>query len=276
MKFEHFMQVGELQIGGGAPPVIVAGLCVIESEALLRETAGALVEACGTAGLSLILKASFDKANRSAMHSFRGPGLEEGLAILGRVGAEFSVPVTTDVHAVEQVGAVAEVVDLLQVPAFLCRQTDLLVACAASGRPVNVKKGQFMAPWDMRHVVEKLNEGGCDQVLLTERGSSFGYNRLVVDMAGLENMRSLGVPVCFDATHAVQLPGAAAQGTGGDREAAPRLARAAVAAGVDAVFFETHPTPSKALSDSATALPLHQVPELLQQLAAIDVALRER
>ena len=276
MKFEHFMQLGDLRVGGGGPPVIIAGLCVIESEELLRETARVLVEACQEAGLPLVLKASFDKANRSALGSFRGPGLEEGLAILGRIRAEFSVPVTTDVHAPEQAEAVAEAVDLLQVPAFLCRQTDLLVACAATGRPVNVKKGQFMAPWDMRHVVEKLQSSGCHQVLLTERGSSFGYNRLVVDMAGLEAMRALGVPVCFDATHSVQLPGAAAQGTGGDREAAPRLARAAVAAGVDAVFFETHPTPEKALSDSATALPLQEVPRLLKQLAAIDGVLRER
>lgn len=276
MKFEHFMQLGDLRVGAGGPPVVIAGLCVIESEELLRETARVLVEACQEAVLPLVLKASFDKANRSALGSFRGPGLEEGLAILGRIRAEFSVPVTTDVHAPEQAEAVAEAVDLLQVPAFLCRQTDLLVACAATGRPVNVKKGQFMAPWDMRHVVEKLQSSGCHQVLLTERGSSFGYNRLVVDMAGLEAMRALGVPVCFDATHSVQLPGAAAQGTGGDREAAPRLARAAVAAGVDAVFFETHPTPEKALSDSATALPLQEVPRLLKQLAAIDGVLRER
>ena len=276
MKFEHFVQVGDHQIGGGGPPVVLAGLCVIESEDLLRQTAGALVKACEEAGLALILKASFDKANRSAIGSFRGPGMKEGLAILGRVGSEFSIPVTTDVHTAEQADAVAEVVDLLQVPAFLCRQTDLLVACAATGRPVNVKKGQFMAPWDMRHVVDKLQSAGCEQVMLTERGSSFGYNRLVVDMAGLESMRSLGVPVCFDATHAVQLPGAAAQGTGGDRDAAPRLARAAVAAGVDAVFFETHPTPSEALSDSATALPLSEVPVLLKQLAAIDGALGGR
>ena len=275
MKFEHFVQVGDHQIGGGGPPVILAGLCVIESEELLRETAEALAKACSQAGLPLVLKASFDKANRSSVNSFRGPGLEEGLAILGRVGAELSIPLTTDVHTVAQAEAVAEVVDLLQVPAFLCRQTDLLVACAATGRPVNVKKGQFMAPWDMRHVVEKLNHAGCKQVLLTERGTSFGYNRLVVDMAGLEHMRSLGVPVCFDATHSVQLPGAAAHGTGGDRAAAPRLARAAVASGVDAVFFETHPSPKEALSDSATALPLDEVPALLRQIAAIDGILRE-
>lgn len=276
MKFAQSIEVGGVKIGGGEAPVVIAGLCVIESEALLMQTAIALKEACERAGLRLILKASFDKANRSALDSFRGPGIREGLEILERAKRELDVPVTTDVHAPDQVERVAEVADLLQVPAFLCRQTDLLVACARSGRPVNVKKGQFMAPWDMGHVVEKLHLSGGKEVMLTERGTSFGYNRLVVDMAGLEDMRALGAPVCFDATHSTQLPGAAKTGTGGNREAAPRLARAAIAAGVDALFFETHPNPAEALSDGATALPLQSISALLEQVSSIDAALRER
>jgi len=270
------VQIQDFSIGGGGPLVIVAGMCVIESEALLMETGAALLAACERAGLPLILKASFDKANRSTLTAFRGPGLVEGLDILKRVKAALSVPVTTDVHQPEQAKAVAEVVDLLQIPAFLCRQTDLLVACAETGLPVNVKKGQFMAPWDMGHVVDKLRSSGCQQVLLTDRGTSFGYNRLVSDIPGLAQMRTLGAPVCFDATHSVQLPGAAKAGTGGNSAAAPALARAAVAAGVDAVFLECHPQPSLARSDSATALSLQQLPALLAQLAAIDALVRGR
>lgn len=270
------VQIQDFSIGGGGPLVIVAGMCVIESEALLMETGAALLAACESAGLPLILKASFDKANRSTLTAFRGPGLVEGLDILKRVKTALNLPVTTDVHHPEQANAVAEVVDLLQIPAFLCRQTDLLVACAETGLPVNVKKGQFMAPWDMGHVVDKLKSSGCQEVLLTDRGTSFGYNRLVSDIPGLAQMRTLGAPVCFDATHSVQLPGAAKAGTGGNSAAAPALARAAVAAGVDAVFLECHPQPPLARSDSATALSLQQLPALLAQLAAIDALVRER
>jgi 2-dehydro-3-deoxyphosphooctonate aldolase (KDO 8-P synthase) len=276
MQSVQSLQIQDLKIGENGPLVVIAGMCVIESEALLMETGEGLVLACEKAGLPLILKASFDKANRSAMDAFRGPGLKEGLAVLQRVKRALGVPITTDVHLPEQADAVAEVADLLQVPAFLCRQTDLLVACAKTGRPVNVKKGQFMAPWDMRHVVDKLHSSGCSQVMLTERGVSFGYNRLVCDIPGLAQMRGLGTPVCFDATHSVQQPGALQGGSGGDASAAPALARAAVAAGVDAVFFECHPQPALARSDAATALSLAQVGALLEQLSAIDGLLRER
>jgi len=270
------MQIQDIEIGGEGPLVVIAGMCVIEEERLLLETGEALVQACDNAGLPLILKASFDKANRTSLSAFRGPGLEEGLSILQRVKEALGVPITTDVHLPEQASTVAEVADLLQVPAFLCRQTDLLVACAKTGQPVNVKKGQFMAPWDMAHVVEKLRSSGCSQVLLTERGVSFGYNRLVCDIPGLSQMRDLGVPVCFDATHSVQKPGAGKGASGGDAAAAPALARAAVAAGVDAVFLECHPQPALARSDAATALALTQVGPLLEQLSAIDGLLRER
>lgn len=270
------VKIQDFEIGGDGPLVVIAGLCVIESEDLLMETGAALLSACQQAGLSLVLKASFDKANRSCLESFRGPGLTAGLRILKKVKTELGVPVTTDVHRADQAQAVAEVVDLLQVPAFLCRQTDLLVACAETGLPVNVKKGQFMAPWDMGNVVNKLHASGCKEVLLTDRGTSFGYNRLVSDLPGLAQMRDLGVPVCFDATHSVQLPGASKTGTGGIAGAAPALARAAVAVGVDAVFLECHPQPALARSDSATAMALSQVPQLLTQLAAIDALVRER
>lgn len=270
------VQIQDFEIGGDGPLVIIAGLCVIESEALLMETGAALVAACAQAGLPLVLKASFDKANRSRLDAFRGPGLEKGLAVLKRVKSALGVPVTTDVHAPDQAQAVAQVVDMLQVPAFLCRQTDLLVACAKTGLPVNVKKGQFMAPWDMGHVVNKLRASGCAQILLTDRGTSFGYNRLVSDLPGLAQMREMGVPVCFDATHSAQLPGASPAGTGGVPGAGPVLARAAVAAGVEALFLECHPRPALARSDSATAMALSKVPDLLVQLAAIDALVRER
>jgi len=222
---------------------------------------------CAAAGVPLIFKASFDKANRSSASGFRGPGLP-GLGALAAVKERLGLPITTDVHLPEQAQPVAQVADLLQVPAFLCRQTDLLEACAASGKPVNVKKGQFMAPWDMRGTLSKMQ--GASGVMLTERGSSFGYNNLVADMRSLPAMRALGVPVCFDATHAVQLPGAAGDSSGGQREYAPVLARAAVAAGVDALFLEVHPSPEQGLSDAATMLPLSELPALLATLVEID------
>jgi len=267
--------VGEITIGGGRPLVLVAGMCVIESEESLLKLGHRLCEITERVGIPLVFKASFDKANRTSVSAFRGPGLEEGLAILERVRGRLGVPVTTDVHMPTQAKAVAEVVDLLQVPAFLCRQTDLLLACAETGRPVNVKKGQFLAPWDMGPVVEKLKVQGCQSVMLTERGTTFGYNGLVVDFRSLPEMARHGTPVCFDATHSVQKPGGNKTHTGGDRDLAPVLARAAVAVGVDAVFMEVHETPETALSDGPNSLRLSDVEGLLSELVALDALVKQ-
>lgn len=269
------ISVGEVSIGGGGPLVLIAGMCVIESEDALLDVGHKLRETCERLGMPFVLKASFDKANRTSLGAYRGPGLEQGLAILERVRGELGVAITTDVHLPSQTHAVADVVDLLQVPAFLCRQTDLLVACAETGLPVNVKKGQFMAPWDMGAVVEKLRTSGCSSVLLTERGTSFGYNELVVDFRSFPELAALGAPVCFDATHAVQKPGGHKTHSGGDRELAPVLARAAVAAGVDALFIEVHETPESALSDGPNSLHLSDVEALLSQLLALDAAVKQ-
>jgi 2-dehydro-3-deoxyphosphooctonate aldolase (KDO 8-P synthase) len=225
------------------------------------------------ARVPFVYKSSYDKANRSALDSYRGPGLREGLRILRRVRETLGCPILSDVHLPAEVPDAAEVLDLLQIPAFLCRQTDLVVACARSGRPVNVKKGQFVAPWDMRNVVTKLRASGCDRVLLTERGASFGYNNLVVDFRSLHIMRGLGTPVVFDATHAVQLPGAEGTRSGGERQYVPALARAAVAFGVDALFMEVHPDPDRAPSDGPTMLPLDWLPHVLDEVQAISAAL---
>ncbi len=260
-------------MGAGCPLVVVGGMCVLESEDLLVEVGAALGESCARLGLGFVLKASFDKANRTALDAYRGPGIQEGLGILARVKERLQVPVLTDVHTPLQVAPVAQVVDMIQVPAFLCRQTDLLVACAQSGRPVNVKKGQFMAPGDMGPVVDKLTGSGATEVMLTERGVSFGYNELVVDMRGFSVLASHGTPVCFDATHAVQRPGGGGTHSTGDRQHVPALARAAVAAGVDAVFMEVHPNPDRALSDGPNSLYLEEVPALLAQLQALDSVL---
>ncbi len=261
-------------IGEGGPLCVVAGPCVLESTELAQEICAGLVQACGALGLQLVFKASFDKANRTSVAGLRGPGLAEGLDMLSAVRERFGVPVTTDVHLPNQVPEVASKVDLLQVPAFLCRQTDLLQACGRSGRPVNIKKGQFQAPWDMAGAVDKVRSAGGTAVMVTERGSTFGYNNLVADMRSLPEIRRLGVPVCFDATHAVQLPGAQGTASGGQREMAPVLARAAVAAGVDAIFLEVHPDPEQSPSDAATILPLGDVPDLLKMLTAIDQVVR--
>lgn len=232
----------------------------------MASTVSALAEKYG---YPYIFKASFDKANRTSANSERGSGIEEGLAILARVKSELGLPVTTDIHLPEQAAIAASVVDILQIPAFLCRQSDLLEAAAATGKPVNVKKGQFLAPWDTRNIVEKLRAFDADGIMLTERGTSFGYNTLVVDMPGLETMRSYGVPVCFDATHSAQRPGGAGETTGGVRESIPAMARAAVAVGIDALFLETHPDPEHALSDAATQWPLDRLEGLLESLARI-------
>lgn len=270
-------QVGDVTVGGGQL-FLIAGPCVIESEAHALTMAEAIANVARSKGIPYIFKASYDKANRTSVRSFRGPGLEEGLRILRKVSSTANVPVLTDVHQAEDVSRVAAAVDVLQIPAFLCRQTDLLAAAGRSGRAVNVKKGQFVAPWDMRHAVEKVRESGGERVFLTERGSSFGYNNLVVDMRSLAIMRQIA-PVVFDATHSVQLPSTEANGgapakSGGQPEYIPLLSRAAVAAGVDGVFMEVHDNPGQAKSDGANALDLKLLPDVLDQLLAIHRSLR--
>jgi 2-dehydro-3-deoxyphosphooctonate aldolase (KDO 8-P synthase) len=251
---------------------LVAGPCVIESEDHLLRTGEAIKEACTDHQVPFILKSSYDKANRSSGRSFRGPGLQEGLRILQRVKEKLGVPVLSDVHEVDQVLAAAEVLDIIQIPAFLCRQTDLLLAAARTGKPVNVKKGQFLAPWDAGNIVEKLRSAGSEQIILTERGTSFGYHNLVVDIRSLPVMRSLGYPVLFDATHSLQLPGGAGQASSGQAEFIPYLARAAVAAGVDGLFMEVHPDPANAPSDGPNMLRLDALPGLLRQVIGIQRA----
>jgi 2-dehydro-3-deoxyphosphooctonate aldolase (KDO 8-P synthase) len=262
------MNVRELAIGPEKLTVI-AGPCLAESQELCLRVGETMAEICRRLDLQFIFKASFDKANRTSASTERGAGLDAGLEILQRVGNACGAPTTTDVHLPDQAGPVAQAVDLLQVPAFLCRQTDLLEACARTGKPVNVKKGQFLAPWDARNIVEKLRAYQASGIMLTERGTSFGYNTLVVDMPGLEVMRGFGVPVCFDATHSAQRPGAAGGSSGGNRDAIPALARAAAAVGVDALFLEVHPDPASALSDKETQWPLDRAGELLEQVCRI-------
>ncbi len=260
------------------PLFLIAGPCVIESRDMAFDTAGKLQEICRTLGVSFIYKSSYDKANRSSGKSFRGLGMEQGLDILADVKKTLGVPVLTDVHAEHEVAAVASVVDVLQTPAFLCRQTDFIQACAASGKPVNIKKGQFMAPGDMKQVVLKAKEanGGVDSIMVCERGASFGYNNLVSDMRSLAIMRETGCPVVFDATHSVQLPGGQGDRSGGQREFVPVLARAAVAVGVAGLFMETHPDPAKALSDGPNAWPLAQMSALLEQLMELDALVKRK
>jgi 2-dehydro-3-deoxyphosphooctonate aldolase (KDO 8-P synthase) len=267
------VSVGEAVFGGGAL-ALIAGPCVIESEDLVLRLAGELRDLCAERGLPFVFKSSYLKANRSSIASYAGPGLERGLAALERVRREIGVPVLTDVHAVAEVAAAARVADCLQVPAFLSRQTELLTACARTGRAVNVKKGQFLAPGDMRQVAEKLEAGGARGVLLTERGATFGYHDLVVDFRGFVEMARIGWPVVYDVTHSLQRPGG--EVTGGDRSFAVPLARAAVACGVDALFVETHPDPDHALSDAATQLPLAWMRELLDQVVRVREAVAER
>jgi 2-dehydro-3-deoxyphosphooctonate aldolase (KDO 8-P synthase) len=250
-------------------PFVLAGPCVIESREIALLVAKTLAEVADRLGLVLVYKSSFDKANRTSVTSFRGPGIDEGLAILAEVKKATGLPIVTDIHSPDQAALVAEVADVLQIPAFLCRQTDLLAAAARTGRIVNVKKGQFLAPWDMKGVVEKVRASGNDQVWLTERGSTYGYNNLVVDMRSIPEMAKFDVPVVFDATHSVQLPGGLGGSSGGQREYVPILASAAVAAGADGVFLETHPDPSVALCDGPNSLPLDKVEALLVRLKAI-------
>ncbi len=267
------VEVGPVAIGRGRPLALIAGPCVMEPGDMTRRIAGRLVEICGGLGVPLVFKASFDKANRTSKSSYRGPGLAEGMKVFAGIKAETGLPVTTDVHETHQAAPIAEVVDLLQIPAFLARQTDLLEAAAATGRPMNVKKGQFMAPWDMKHVVAKVAEAGGPGVLLTERGTTFGYGRLVNDMRAIPQMQATGAPVVFDATHSVQLPSAGAGVSSGEREMVPYLAKAAVAAGCDALFLEVHPEPDEALSDGPNALRLDDLEGLLRTCLRIREAI---
>ena len=270
------MQLAGAHIGIDQPLLVIAGPCVIESETLVQEVAGRLREITQWLALPFVFKSSFDKANRSSKKSFRGPGLEQGLKVLDAVRRTFGVPVLTDVHEDTPLAEVASVVDVLQTPAFLCRQTNFILNVAACGKPVNIKKGQFLSPWEMRNVVEKARSTGNEQIMVCERGFSFGYNNLVADMRSLAVMRECDCPVIFDATHSVQLPGGRGESSGGQREFVPVLARAAVAAGVAGVFMETHPDPARALSDGPNAWPLDRIEPLLQTLKALDVAAKAR
>jgi 2-dehydro-3-deoxyphosphooctonate aldolase (KDO 8-P synthase) len=267
-------RVGSITIGSGAPLALIAGPCVIESRDAALRHAERLRDMAATAGLPLIYKSSFDKANRTALASFRGVGMEDGLRVLADIRRETGLPVLTDVHEREQIAPVAAVVDVLQTPAFLCRQTDFIVAVAGAGRPVNLKKGQFLSPWEMQRVVEKARSTGNADLLVTERGFAFGYNNLVSDMRALPVLAESGCPVVFDATHSVQQPGARGSSSGGDRAMVATLARAAVAAGADAVFLEVHEDPERALSDGATSLRLDDLPGLLRQLGALARVVR--
>jgi 2-dehydro-3-deoxyphosphooctonate aldolase (KDO 8-P synthase) len=264
------VRVGPVTLGGQKPMVLIAGPCVIESEDACLEVAGRLKELTRSLGIPLIFKSSYDKANRSSLRSYRGPGLRRGLEVLGRIKREMGIPVLSDVHRFEEVQEAAEVLDVLQVPAFLCRQTDFVAAVAGAGKAVNVKKGQFLAPWDMKNVVEKIESAGNRSILLTERGASFGYNNLVADMRALVIMRQTGYPVIYDVTHSLQLPGGLGTSSGGQREYIPPLARAGVAAGVDGLFMEVHPNPPEALCDGPNSQPLKELRPLLEQLMAVD------
>jgi len=257
-------------VGGDAPPLIIAGPCVIESEEITFETARRLKETCSTIGLSFIFKSSYDKANRTSMKSSRGPGIDRGLKILSDVKSRLGVPVISDVHSVEEVRPAAEVLDALQIPAFLCRQTDIVLAAANTGKAVNIKKGQFLAPWDVKNIIEKFTYTGNHDLFITERGTSFGYNNLVVDFRGFPIMRSFGYPVLFDVTHSLQLPGGKGSSSGGEREFAEPLARAAVAVGVDGLFLEVHPEPEKALCDGPNMIRLDNFERLITMIKAID------
>lgn len=262
-------KIGDLKCGIGSPLLLIAGPCVLETLEMARQIAEVLCGAVADLPVSLVFKASFDKANRTSMSSYRGPGIEDGLSILQQIGEEFKLPVTTDIHEPDQAAAAGEVCSLLQIPAFLARQTDLLAAAAATRRAVNVKKGQFMAPWDMKHVINKLAESGCENVMLTERGTFFGYGKLVNDMRAIPQMQELGAPVIFDATHSVQEPSGLGGRTGGNREMVEPLALAATAIGVDGLFFETHPDPDQSPSDGPNMVPLDQFARLIRRVVQI-------
>jgi 2-dehydro-3-deoxyphosphooctonate aldolase (KDO 8-P synthase) len=270
------VDIGSFKVGQGQRPFLIAGPCVIESEQLAMETAGRIAEIAKSLGIPYVFKSSFDKANRTSITSFRGPGLEKGLQVLAKVKKQVGVPVLTDVHTEEQATEAGKVVDVLQIPAFLCRQTDLLIAAAKTGKVVNVKKGQFLSPLEMANAVKKIEECGNRRIVLTERGSSFGYNNLVVDMRSFPILRSFGYPVVFDATHSVQLPGGSGTQSSGQREFVEPLACAAAGAGVDGFFMEVHPNPDEALSDGPNMVPLHQLKSLLERVMRICDAANPR
>ncbi len=272
----HEVQIGSFKVGAGNRPFLIAGPCVIESEQLVLDTAGKIAEITKSLGIPYVFKASFDKANRTSIKSYRGPGIEQGLAVLKKVKDQLSLPVLTDVHTDEQATEAGKIVDVLQIPAFLCRQTDLLIAAAKTGKVVNVKKGQFLSPPEMANAVKKVEECGSQRIVLTERGSSFGYNNLVVDMRSFPIMRSFGYPVVFDATHSVQLPGGGGTKSSGQREFVEPLACAAAGAGVDGFFMEVHPNPDEALSDGPNMVPLHQLKALLERVMRICDAAKPR
>jgi 2-dehydro-3-deoxyphosphooctonate aldolase (KDO 8-P synthase) len=266
--------IGNVKIGGNRPLVLIAGPCVMENEAATLHCAERLMTISNGVSIPLIFKASYDKANRTSVTSYRGPGLKEGLRIMAKVKEALGVPVLSDIHSIEQIAPAAEVLDVLQIPAFLCRQTDLVVAAAKSGRVINIKKGQFLAPWDMENVVGKALSAGNERVILTERGVSFGYNNLVSDMRSLPILRKTGFPVVFDATHSVQLPGGQGGTSGGQREFVEYLGRAAVATGIDGIFMEVHENPEKALCDGPNSIRLDELPALLKKLKAIDAIVK--
>jgi 2-dehydro-3-deoxyphosphooctonate aldolase (KDO 8-P synthase) len=267
------IRTGDIIIGGGSPLVLIAGPCVIENEKIVFEIASFLKKLTRNLDIPFIFKASYDKANRTSIHSFRGPGITDGLKILGRIKTELEIPVLSDVHRISEIELAAEVLDIIQIPAFLCRQTDFVQAVASSQKPVNIKKGQFLAPWDIAQVVEKVTSAGCNRLFITERGSMFGYNNLIVDFRSISIMRQTGWPIIFDATHSVQLPGGSGSSSGGQRQFAPILARAAVATGVDGVFMEVHKNPDKALCDGPNSLHLETLYELLPMLKRIRAAI---
>ncbi len=269
------MKLCGFEAGNDQPIFLIAGTCVVESEQMALDTAGTLKEICSGLGVPFIYKSSYDKANRSSAGSFRGPGMEEGLRILGEVKKQIGVPVLTDVHEDTPMDEVADVVDVLQTPAFLCRQTNFILRAAGAGKPVNIKKGQFLSPWEMQNVVDKARSTGNDDIMVCERGFMFGYNNLVSDMRSLAVMRGTGCPVVFDSTHSVQLPGGKGSASGGQREFIPVLARAATAVGVAGLFMETHPKPEEALSDGPNAWPLGQMPALLETLVELDKTVKK-
>ncbi len=269
------MKLCGFDAGNDQPIFLIAGTCVVESEGMTLDTAGALKEICATLGMPFIYKSSFDKANRSSRSGHRGPGMEEGLRILSEVKRQLDLPTLTDVHEDTPMDEVADVVDVLQTPAFLCRQTNFILRAAGAGKPVNIKKGQFLSPWEMQNVVDKAKSTGNDDIMVCERGFTFGYNNLVSDMRSLAVMRGTGCPVVFDATHSVQLPGGQGTASGGQREFIPVLARAATAAGIAGVFMETHPDPDKALSDGPNAVPLDKIAALLETLVRIDQCVKQ-
>jgi 2-dehydro-3-deoxyphosphooctonate aldolase (KDO 8-P synthase) len=268
--------IKDITIGDGVPFALIAGPCVIEDYDLSMKIATSLRDMTSRLNIGFIFKASYDKANRTSIESYRGPGISRGLEILSAIGSELNIPVTSDVHRLSEIEDAAQVLDLIQVPAFLCRQTDIIVKIAETGKPINIKKGQFLAPWDMENVVNKARSAGNRQIILTERGTMFGYNNLVVDIRSIPIMQRIGCPVVFDATHSVQLPGGAGHASGGQREFAPLLARAAVAAGTNAVFIEVHPDPDRALCDGPNSLRLDGVEALLKELSDIEKVLKNR